>query len=141
MRRSQPRVTLDVSFVRVEAARGALAALCLERFSLASLGFEGGEPGRGAASARPLFTGRATIFYRELIPAGLGLGWTSWPAGLSDKRFQGDRPKIAARSRNSASTLTKVGHKNALHPGFRDRLVDRAVDDKRGDDAAVAQDH
>jgi hypothetical protein len=36
-------------------------------------------------------------------------------------------------------TLTKVGDKNALHPGFKDRPVDRAVDDKRGDETAVAQ--
>jgi hypothetical protein len=32
-----------------------------------------------------------------------------------------------------------MGDKNALHPGFKNRSVDRAVDDKRGDDAAVAQ--
>ena len=36
-------------------------------------------------------------------------------------------------------TLTKVGDKSALHPGFKDRPVDRAIDDKRGDNAAVAQ--
>ena len=35
--------------------------------------------------------------------------------------------------------LTKIGDENVLHPGFEDRPVDRAVDDKRGDDAAVAQ--
>jgi len=40
---------------------------------------------------------------------------------------------------NDDVALTKIGDENVLHPGFKDRPVDRAIDDKRGDNAAVAQ--